>query len=248
MTITFHLSQETASSILGLWQLTLHESQAHAFDSTHADDGEASMWAVDLSLDSEEALQSLQVKAKLLAAREAEGVAIGRYLQNFPLTTRHTFAIHDVFPEEDTLRQYLQSQANSRAVSFDNRDNFVQQFKQFMHNIGYLLRPTMQIKSRQGNRPIAQTVVYMNGAFETVWQTSQLASSQTLHQTTVKVTLETRHSIMRFLGQIMAGAVTLATRLSISPIFAMPAALRFAHDVIRRAKQNQLLTHIQQLT
>lgn len=252
------------SSLMSLWQLTVDVSdlgRVHPFDG-RPDSEEMSVWMINLPTDGEEARRSLAQQETILTEHQMTFEQVEQYLQCLAIFKRRgqSFSggqVDSLFQEEAALWQRLQVPLHSRGADYGLGDTMatwvsggelVQEFQQFMAQVSYLLRPTMQIRSEQTNCLVAQTVVQATGQLETVWRQGLQSLQKALHQETVKMTLSTRQAVLRFLSHITAGAAAVATRLAVAPVLALPAVLRFARDVIRYAKQDQLMARIQQLS
>jgi hypothetical protein len=262
MTAVFLFAPQTDAKItepLSLWGLKVTApamNRAQSFGERPSQTEETSVWSIKLPADDQQAYQDLARQAAMLNQRERTAETVNQYLHlaTPPARTAESFNTgQPSFQEEWELWQHLDLLPESRAESLSfsavtSGREVRQQFRQFMGQVSYLLRPTMQINSDQAGFYLAQTIVRASGGLETVWRDGLDLPQRALHQEVVETTLATRLAVLRFLSHIVTGAAALAARLAVAPALALPAAFRFTYNVIRRAHEEQLFMHMQQLS
>lgn len=263
MTAVFLLSPqaEAGSSLLSIFQLNMSElpaKSAQDFASRSYVDTEMSSWSCEGVDNLETASTFFEQQAKKLAEHEILASYMEKYFRQLSSLTSRAQPFNSqysdtVFQEEIDLIGRLSYSPTSPSVAYSLRPNvdengFLKEFQHFMRQVSYILKPTLTIESKQDGSLFAQTLTRNSGKFETIWQYRISSSQKKLHYQTVATILETRQAILGFMRHIFSGALALTIRFSVAPALALPAALRFAHDVIRHAREDQLIARLQQLS
>ncbi|MCB9099805.1 MAG: hypothetical protein H6632_09715 [Anaerolineales bacterium] len=259
--ITIQTPEAITSPPLTLWPIAINLPPDEA--SFGLDDDEA-VWSVSLPGDTSLAEKTLVRHRNIIAQRrQAIGVA-GYYLQviDVPDNEELAFAFGpvDKTEEEETLLTTMATFSQlgeAESLAFDwltswrkpiaNWEETLDEYRQFMAQAAYLLKPTLRIETTVEQVRLAETLVRANGALETVWRRRVESTQLALHRQTVQLTLETRQSLAFFVAQVSAGAASLAAKFYVAQWVALPAAFRFARDVIHRAKEDQLLARLKAL-
>lgn len=262
-TISFSPAKDsTVSSPLSLWQVRVDNadnSQAESFSAPGYAGEELAVWSFDLPAGSATSYYLLAEQTVLMTQRQVATAKIGQYLQQSadPMYEAQSFAVEQSskqLAEEKELWQRLQQIRRGNNVSYSilpeitGVDKITKEFQQFMSQTAYVLRPTMQVNSEHGKTLFAQTIIHAAGNAETCWQQHVGVTQKKLHQETVKMVMETRHAVLSFLSHVLSGVAALAIKFSITSILALPSVFRFVYDVIRRAKEDQLLARVQQIS
>lgn len=259
--ITFQTTESIAPNPFHLWQI---EADRPPDGESFGIDDEA-VWSISLPRSATLAEQSLTRQLNTTTQRrQVVGVA-GQFLQtiDIPDATGLAFDIRQggtLTGEEDilltTMATYSQfAEAESFAFDWLTRwrkpisgwHDTLDEFRQFMEQVVTLLKPTIRIETDLEHVLLAQTLLRANGTLETVWQRRVEPAQMALHRQSTQLTLETRQSLAFFLAQVSAGAVSLAGKFYVAQWVALPAAYRFVTDVVRRAKEGQLLVRMKAL-
>ena len=260
----------TTDNPLDVWQVDAvipdDDSSFGASASTEEEDDEV-VWSVSLPVDTALARRTMEARLHTLATRQRAVVRAGQALRNLedPAEEAGAFDLGeapDLSQDEAALLQTLYHlRGDDEAVSFAlgwlerlgkpavEWDSIVGEYQAFMGQVLYLLRPTLRVETRIEQRLLAHTIVRAGGNVQTAWHRSVGPDEMRLHQQTTQLTLETRQALTLFLAQISAGAASLAVRFSIpgGNVVALPAAFRFARDVVRRVRSDRLLERLAEL-
>ena len=266
--ITLQTTESSADNLLDWWQV---EPDSPDDDVPFAmtaggdeDDDDEVVCSVSLPENTNLARKEMEERLDALAARRPVICVTGQVLQHLsPSTDANAFAISqaDVLTDEEatllhTLYHFSElDEAESFAPSWFNKlaqpvigwNDTLREYQQFMQTSVQLLKPTVRVKTDFEQVLLAQTIVRTDGDMETVWHREAGLAQMALHQQTTHLTLETRQTLVLFLAQGSAGAASLAAKFYVTQWVALPAAFRFARDVMRRAKEDQLLARLQAL-
>lgn len=271
--MTIYIALQTTHAPLGhpldLWQIeAITSDESESFDAAAAaDDNSAAVWSAALPGDLAQARQMLERRLDVLVARQEAIVWAGHRLQTLPnlLDEADVFGLPQspTFTEQEiALLQILYhfcGDNESEVFALDwlkpggqpvvRWDEIAAEYLHFMEQMVYLLKPNLCIESKVEKQLLAQTIVRAEGNLQTVWQGRLGLEQVSLHQQTTQLTLETRQTLLLFLAQISAGAVSLAVKFNLpgGPWLALPAAFRFVGDVARRAREDTLLQNIRRI-
>ncbi len=253
------------SAPLSLWNIGLDSwaEEASFNAAVQEDDGEVAVWDIPLSTATAQAQRWLSQQNEAMLRRQEAACVAGDFLQiwELPLDDDVSFSMSDsrrgLLPEEEALTRSLLDEMQEGDASFNigisqlapvaNLKENVQQFQQFLKLASYVLRPTVEVASEIEGVIIARTLARSISQMKTVWRSAVAEEDQVLHLQKVRLTLETRHAIWLFMGQVLAGAASLVAKYAISSGAAAPIAFRFVTDVIQRAREEQLLIRLEEL-
>lgn len=262
--ITIQTIESASHNPFDLWQIEVMPTMdEQSFDLTHDDEA---VWSISLSEDTTLAQKMLKQRLDSISQRQRAINLAGQYLQHIEIPTDDGVAFDlgqadDLTEAEDTLLTTIANHYNqpAEAESFAigwltpwrkpiaKLDSTLEAYQQFMQQVVYLLKPTLLIETKIKQRLLAQTFVRADGDMKTLLQRRVTPAHMALHQQTTHLTLETRHALTLFLAQVSAGAASLTTKFSVSQWVALPAAFRFAQDVMARAQEDQLLSRLKAL-
>ena len=264
--ITLQTTASTPDNPLDMWQVEADFSDDDkSFDTTAGgEDDDEVVWSVSLPENTNLARKKIEKRLDALTTGQQVTDVARQVLQHLsPTAEAESFDISqaDALTDEEgellqTLYHFSQlNEAESFAPSWFNKlarpatgwnDTF-REYQQFMQHSVQLLKPTMRIRTDIGQVLLAQTIVRSDGDMETVWHRGAGPAQMALHRQTTHLTLETRQTLVLFMAQVSAGAASLVAKFYVTQWVALPAAFRFARDVIRRAKEDQLLARLQAL-
>lgn len=127
-------------------------------------------------------------------------------------------------PEPDALRRLPDFRAAAEQVAA------------FFEKVRAALRSYATVITRVDGAAVARTEVAWTGHFRAAWTTGLPAADATRHLAAVTLALRTRDLWLRLAATVIAGAARLAALFAANPLLALPAAYRFARQVIEQAQ------------
>ncbi|MBN1246415.1 MAG: hypothetical protein JXC32_02100 [Anaerolineae bacterium] len=227
---------------LGIWELVpsppvVSDGQA-PFVAQEADagDGEGLRWRVDLPASLKEARSELSRRLAAARARQAQlDVVEQRLLQ---LGGPQAYAVSSG-PESDLMVEAAALWAASTAyaggyqgaVSYglisEKADQLLRQFRR-------LVQYYARVETAVGGQLVALTAVDWSGDYETTWQDDVSVSDMDLHLDAVRLALASRQALVRLVGVVTSGALSLASKASVpgGQILLLPAVYNYVRDVL----------------
>jgi hypothetical protein len=116
-----------------------------------------------------------------------------------------------------------------------------EQVAAFFEKVREAVRNYTRVVTRIDGAVIAVTEVAWTGHFRAVWAAGRPVDEATRHAVAVTLALRTRDLWLRLAATVLAGAVRLTALFAANPLLALPAAYRFARQVIEQAQALNLL-------
>ena len=126
-----------------------------------------------------------------------------------------------------------QSDALSRLPDFRAA---AEQVAAFFEKVRAALRSYATIVTRVGGATVARTEVTWTGHFRAAGTAGLPVADAARHNAAVSLALRTRDLWLRLAATVIAGAVQLTALFAANPLLALPAAYRFARQVIEQAQ------------
>jgi hypothetical protein len=110
----------------------------------------------------------------------------------------------------------------------------------FFEKVREALRNYARVITRLAGVVVAVTEVTWTGDFRAAWGSGLRVDDAARHQAAVALALRTRDTWLRLAATVLRGAAQLAALFALNPLLALPAAYRFARQVIEQAQALQL--------
>ncbi len=223
---------------LGIWDLEISAATAYGA----ADDGRGLVWRVD------HPESSLRARSELLDQRakvdrwEEDLEAITQRLKG--LSPRLSYAASNSDPEAMLWAEVatLQSPALSYGLDkearaayqevYERANALLVQFRRLIHHFA-------RIETTTGGTSIALTTVDWTGDYETAWLDGATALDMALHLEAVRLALASRHALLRLIGVVTSGAMTLTAKASVpgGQVLLIPAVYNYVRSILREFEQ-----------
>lgn len=171
------------------------------------------------------ALPQAQARATVFAAAGGQVIGVGAELAG-PEADLAEWA--RLAPQPDALSRRPDFRAAAEGVAA------------FFEKVRAALRSYATIVTRVDGAAVALTEVAWTGGFRAAWAAGLPVTDAAQHNAAVTLALRTRDLWLRLAATVIGGAAQLAALFAANPLLALPAAYRFARQVIEQAQMLNL--------
>lgn len=267
---------EQTDNVLGVWHTAPGEAEAVSFAAPGAEGGDAGpevpIWRVNIPADTANANQALDRNLAHMghtidALPDAQARLNQLLAQAHRSTDSVSFAVGDTDtvlpPAEQQLLDMLGQikETNEEPVSFGWFDGLKpkppevpkeiteaeEQFREIIARVTQAVMYFAVVETKVDSRLIGQTSLTWLGDSNTLWARRIKPDHLALHDRTLRLTIESRHALLRTFMLAAQGALKLSALLATpgGPLLALPAAWKFTNQVLGelsayRTKQAEL--------
>ena len=234
-----------AADPLGIWRMADAAPEAYAAP-VAPESVEGLRWRIDLPAEKRDAQLALRERLAAAKAREADLDKAARRLSELVVPAAYALgpgadalAAPAVGPAEAALlaeveRLYRapiayagEGDSLPRRLLAEKADQLLLQFRRLVQ---YYARVEITV----GGRLVGLTVVDWSGDFQTTWQGDVGPAEMTLHLDGVRLALASRQALLRLVGVVTTGALSLAATASVpgGQLLLLPAVYRYVRDVL----------------
>lgn len=239
-----------AEDPLGIWRMASVAPEAYAAPAA-PESVEGLRWRIDLPAEERDAQRALRRRLAAAKAREADLDKVARRMSELVVPAAYALgpganalAVPSVGPAEASLLAEVEKLYSAPMAYAGDRESLprrllAEKANQLLLQFRRLVQYYARIEITVGGRLVGLTVVDWSGDFQTTWQGDVGPAEMTLHLDGVRLALASRQALLRLVGVVTTGALSLAATASVpgGQLLLLPAVYKYVRDVLAELAQ-----------